>query len=82
MSDQDVSRMTALEVRASVSLASIFALRLFGLFLILPVFAVYAQSIPGGNDPRGRNSRLALWTDPGVLQIPYGVASDGGAASR
>ena len=42
--------MTRLEVRASVSLASIFALRLLGLFLILPVFAVYAQSIPGGAD--------------------------------
>ncbi|MGH6612300.1 MAG: MFS transporter, partial [Burkholderiaceae bacterium] len=42
--------MNATEIRAAISLASIFALRLLGLFLILPVFAVYAKSIPGGND--------------------------------
>ena len=50
MTDPTPSGMTRLEIRASVSLASIFALRLLGLFLILPVFAVYAQSIPGGTD--------------------------------
>ncbi len=77
MADQDVSRMTALEIRASVSLASIFALRLLGLFLILPVFAVYAQSIPGGNDPTWVGLALGIYgLTQGVLQIPYGAASD------
>ena len=32
--------MTRTEVRASASLASVFALRMLGLFLILPVFSV------------------------------------------
>ena len=69
--------MTALEIRASVSLASIFALRLLGLFLILPVFAVYAQSIPGGTDPTLVGLALGIYgLTQGVLQIPYGAASD------
>ena len=69
--------MTALEVRASVSLASIFALRLLGLFLILPVFAVYAQSIPGGTDATLVGLALGIYgLTQGVLQIPYGAASD------
>ena len=41
-------RMSRLEIRASASLASIFALRMLGMFLILPVFAVHAKSMPGG----------------------------------
>ena len=69
--------MTALEVRASVSLASIFALRLLGLFLILPVFAVYAQSIPGGNDAMLVGLALGIYgLTQGLLQIPFGAASD------
>ncbi|MGV3652965.1 MAG: MFS transporter, partial [Noviherbaspirillum sp.] len=42
--------MTRAEVRASTSLASIFALRMLGLFLILPVFAVHARGMPGGDN--------------------------------
>jgi len=69
--------MTALEIRASVSLASIFALRLLGLFLILPVFAVYAQSIPGGTDHTLVGLALGIYgLTQGLLQIPYGAASD------
>jgi MFS family permease len=69
--------MTALEIRASVSLASIFALRLLGLFLILPVFAVYAQSIPGGTDPTLVGLALGIYgLTQGLLQIAYGAASD------
>ncbi len=41
--------MSALELRASLALASIFGLRLFGLFIILPVFALYAEALPGWN---------------------------------
>ncbi len=71
------SRMTALEIRASVSLASIFALRLLGLFLILPVFAVYAQSIPGGTDAAMVGLALGIYgLTQGLLQIPFGAASD------
>ena len=40
--------MSALEMRASLALASVFGLRLFGMFVILPVFAIYAETLPGG----------------------------------
>ena len=49
--DPQDSRMTRTEVRASASLASIFALRMLGLFLILPVFSVHARSMPGATAP-------------------------------
>src|SRR5438046_2361902 len=41
--------MSPLELRASLSLASLFALRMLGLFLILPVFAVHAHRLSGGD---------------------------------
>ena len=69
--------MSAVEIRASVSLASIFALRLLGLFLILPVFAVYAQSLPGGSDATLVGLALGVYgLTQGILQIPFGAASD------
>ena len=40
--------MSPEERRAGASLASIFALRMLGLFLILPVFSVFAKTLPGG----------------------------------
>ncbi len=70
-------RMSPTEIRASLSLASLFALRMLGLFLILPVFAVYAPQLAGG-DSRALVG-LALGTyglTQGILQIPYGMASD------
>ena len=48
--DQSPS-MTPTERRASGALASIFALRMLGLFLVLPVFALEARKYPGGDDP-------------------------------
>ena len=69
--------MSTLEIRASVSLASIFALRLLGLFLILPVFAVYAQSLDGGSNATLVGVALGIYgLTQGLLQIPYGAASD------
>jgi MFS family permease len=66
-----------MELRTSASLASIFALRMLGLFLILPVFAVHARSIPGGNDPAMVGLALGIYgLTQGVLQIPFGAASD------
>ena len=36
----DINRFTPTERRSAAALSSIFALRMLGLFLILPVFAV------------------------------------------
>lgn len=36
------------ERRATASLTGIFGLRMLGMFLILPVFALYAKTLPAG----------------------------------
>jgi MFS family permease len=75
MSNPD--RMSAREIRASVSLASIFALRMLGLFLILPVFAVHARDLPGGERMVLVGAALGIYgLTQGLLQIPMGAASD------
>ena len=69
--------MSGQEVRTSASLASIFALRMLGLFLILPVFSVHARTIPGGDSPALVGLALGIYgLTQGVLQIPFGAASD------
>ena len=69
--------MTPTERRASGTLASIFALRMLGLFLVLPVFAIEARRYPGGDDPALIGLAMGIYgLTQGVLQIPFGVASD------
>ncbi len=69
--------MTATERRASASLASIFALRMLGLFLVLPVFALEAAKYPGGDDPARVGLAMGIYgLTQGILQIPFGIASD------
>lgn len=69
--------MTAQERRSSVSLALIFALRMLGLFLVLPVFALDAGKYPGGDDPAMIGLAMGVYgLTQGFLQIPFGVASD------
>ena len=69
--------MTALERRASAALASIFALRMLGLFLVLPVFALEARKYPGGDDPALLGLAMGIYgLTQGVLQLPFGMASD------
>jgi hypothetical protein len=59
MSSPVSDRMSPEERRAGASLASIFALRMLGLFLILPVFSVYAKTLPGATTWRWSALRLA-----------------------
>jgi MFS family permease len=69
--------MSRTELRASGSLASIFALRMLGLFLVLPVFALEARKYPGGDDPALIGMAMGIYgLTQGLLQIPFGVASD------
>ncbi len=69
--------MTALERRASVSLALIFALRMLGLFLVLPVFALEARKYPGGDDPALVGLAMGMYgLTQAVFQLPLGMASD------
>ncbi len=73
----DSARMSAFELRASVSLASLFALRMLGLFLILPVFAVYAPHLAGGDNLILVGIALGAYgLTQAMLQIPFGMAAD------
>ena len=77
MSSLSPDRMTPLELRAGLSLASIFALRMLGLFLILPVFAVAAGHLPGGDNLTLVGIALGAYgLTQAALQIPFGMASD------
>jgi MFS family permease len=69
--------MTPAERRASGSLAAVFAARMLGLFLVLPVFALEAARYPGGGDPALVGLAMGIYgLTQGVLQIPFGLASD------
>lgn len=69
--------MTSQELRASGSLALIFALRMLGLFLVLPVFALEASKYPGGNDAAMVGLAMGLYgLTQAVFQLPLGMASD------
>ncbi|RYF17299.1 MAG: MFS transporter [Comamonadaceae bacterium] len=69
--------MTPAERRASGSLATVFAARMLGLFLVLPVFALEAARYPGGGDPALVGLAMGIYgLTQGLLQIPFGMASD------
>ncbi len=70
-------RMSASEMRASLSLASIYGLRMLGMFLILPVFAIYASTMP--SQPSSSMIGWALGAyglTQAIFQLPFGMASD------
>jgi len=68
--------MTAVERRAVAGLAGIYGTRLLGLFLILPVFALYAQTLEGYT-PRLAGLALGIYgLTQACLQLPFGIASD------
>jgi len=69
--------MSPAERRAALSLAAIFGLRMLGLFLILPVFAVHAPGYAGGDNLTLVGIALGAYgLAQAILQIPFGVASD------
>ena len=71
------SAMTPLERRASIGLAGIYALRMLGLFIILPIFALYAEKLPGGESHFLIGVALGAYgLTQAILQIPAGWLSD------
>ena len=69
--------MTPDERRAAQSLAGIFALRMLGLFLVLPVFALEAARLPGGDDPALVGLAMGIYgLTQALMQVPLGLASD------
>jgi MFS family permease len=70
-------RMTPVERRATLGLAGIFGLRMLGMFIVLPVLALYAETLPGGRNHTLVGLALGAYgLTQAVLQIPFGWASD------
>ena len=64
-------------LEASAALASVFGLRLFGMFVILPVFAIYAETLPGGGNLTLVGIAIGAYgLTQAILQIPFGWWSD------
>ncbi len=71
-----IKKMTSTERRAVSSLASVMSLRLLGLFMILPVFALYARDLMGAT-PFLIGMAMGIYgLTQGLLQIPFGMLSD------
>ncbi|RMD00087.1 MFS transporter [Aquitalea palustris] len=69
--------MNSLELRASLGLAGIYALRMLGMFLILPVFAIYAQTLHGADNHALIGLALGSYgLTQALLQLPLGMLSD------
>ncbi len=68
--------MNSTERRAVFSLAGIFALRMLGLFSILPVFALYAVDLNGATPFLIGLALGAYGLTQAIFQIPFGVWSD------
>ena len=69
--------MTPQELRASFGLAGIFGLRMLGMFIILPVFALYAVKLPGGSNHTMVGIALGAYgLTQACLQVPFGWLSD------
>ncbi|WP_245754705.1 MFS transporter [Candidatus Accumulibacter aalborgensis] len=69
--------MSSEEKRSGIGLSAVFALRMLGLFLILPVFSIYARELPSGNDVALVGIALGAYgLTQACLQIAYGAASD------
>ena len=64
------------ERRSVATLAVIYATRMFGLFLLLPVLALHAGSLPGGTPLMAGLAVGAYGLAQALMQIPFGVWSD------
>ncbi|ODT81399.1 MAG: hypothetical protein ABS69_05795 [Nitrosomonadales bacterium SCN 54-20] len=70
-------KLSSTEIRAIAGLASIYGLRMLGMFIILPVFAFYAEHLPGGDNYTLVGIALGAYgLTQAILQVPFGWLSD------
>jgi MFS family permease len=70
------SGMSRAELRAALSLSGVYALRMLGLFMILPVFALYATHLEGVTPALTGLAIGVYGVTQAMLQIPAGLLSD------
>jgi len=68
--------LNSIEKKAAFSLAAVFGLRMLGLFMILPVFAIYGEQLVGFSPIWIGLAIGAYGLTQAMLQIPMGILSD------
>lgn len=69
-------KLNSLERRSVAALAAVYGLRMFGLFLILPVLAIYAEQLQNAT-PMMMGVALGVYgISQAIFQIPFGMLSD------
>lgn len=76
MTPSNPEMIFASERRSAFSLASIYSFRMLGLFMILPVFALYAHGIKGVTPTMVGLAMGIYGLTQAILQIPFGMLSD------
>ncbi|HAW23526.1 MAG TPA: MFS transporter, partial [Pseudomonas sp.] len=76
MQDPYSERMSASETRAASGLALVFAFRMLGMFMVLPVLATYGMDLQGATPALIGLAIGAYGLTQAVLQIPFGIISD------
>ena len=68
--------LNSAEYKAVITVALIMATRILGIFLILPVFSVYAERYPGSDIAMAGLAFGIYALAQSVLQLPFGWLSD------
>ncbi|WP_312934684.1 MFS transporter [Pseudomonas sp.] len=76
MHDTHSERMSGTETRAAGGLALVFAFRMLGMFMVLPVLATYGMDLAGATPALIGLAIGAYGLTQAVLQIPFGMISD------
>lgn len=76
MQDHNSDAMNAQEKRAASGLSLVFAFRMLGMFMVLPVLATYGQDLAGATPFLLGLAIGAYGLTQAVLQIPFGMLSD------
>ena len=76
MHDPHSERMSGRETRAASGLALVFAFRMLGMFMVLPVLATYGMDLAGATPALIGLAIGAYGLTQAVFQIPFGIISD------
>ncbi|HBP46723.1 MFS transporter [Pseudomonas sp. FSL R10-0056] len=76
MHDPHSERMSSGETRAASGLALVFAFRMLGMFMVLPVLATYGMDLAGATPALIGLAIGAYGLTQAIFQIPFGVISD------
>lgn len=74
--NNDEKRMAPEEIRATLGLGTVFSLRMFGMFMVLPVLTTYGMVLQGANEALLGIAIGIYGITQACFQIPFGLLSD------